>query len=301
MIQGCSSFVYRIKGSNTFVSYGLKDNYDTSELHVDVNIVNNNILDTKRFKLWRPEYETAEFIFENNEYRCGSAAEKMSKSLYNVVNPDDIVVTYGADTLRLYEMFLGPLEQSKPWDTKGIDGVHRFLRKLWRLFHHGDEFYVSDETATKEELKVLHKTIKKIQADIESFSFNTSVSAFMICVNELIDLKCNKKAILEPLIIVLSPFAPHIAEELWHLLGNTASVVKASFPEYNESFLVENSFEYPISFNGKTRFKIELPLEDDIEQIKEKVLANAQTQKFINGKQPKKVIIVKGKIVNIVV
>jgi leucyl-tRNA synthetase len=301
MIQGCSSFVYRIKGSNTFVSYGLKDNYDTSELHVDVNIVNNNILDTKRFKLWRPEYETAEFILENGEYRCGSAVEKMSKSLYNVVNPDDIVVTYGADTLRLYEMFLGPLEQSKPWDTKGIDGVHRFLRKFWRLFHHGDEFYVSDETATKEELKVLHKTIKKIQSDIESFSFNTSVSAFMICVNELIDLKCNKKAILEPLTIVISPFAPHIAEELWHLLGNTASVVKASFPEYDESFLIENSFEYPISFNGKTRFKMELPLDEDIEQIKEKVLANAQTQRFMDGNQPKKVIIVKGKIVNIVV
>ncbi|MDR1129783.1 MAG: leucine--tRNA ligase [Prevotellaceae bacterium] len=301
MIQGSSSFVYRIKGSNTFVSYGLKDKYDTSELHVDVNIVNNNILDIKQFKLWRPEYETAEFILEDNEYHCGSAVEKMSKSLYNVVNPDDIVVTYGADTLRLYEMFLGPIEQSKPWDTKGIDGVHRFLRKFWRLFHHGEEFFVSDEAATKEELKVLHKTIKKVQADIESFSFNTSVSAFMICVNELIDLKCNKKAILEPLTVVLSPFAPHIAEELWHLLGNTASVVKASFPEYDESFLIENSFEYPISFNGKTRFKIELPLDDDIEQITEKVLANAQTHKFMDGKQPKKVIVVKGKIVNVVV
>jgi leucyl-tRNA synthetase len=301
MIQGCSSFVYRIKGTNTFVSYGLKDNYDTTELHVDVNIVNNNVLDTKRFKLWRPEYETAEFILENGEYRCSSAVEKMSKSLYNVVNPDDIVVTYGADTLRLYEMFLGPLEQSKPWDTKGIDGVHRFLRKFWRLFHHDSEFYVSDETATREELKVLHKTIKKIQADIESFSFNTSVSAFMICVNELIDLRCNKKAILEPLTIALSPFAPHIAEELWHLLGNAASVTRASFPKYDESFLVENSFEYPISFNGKTRFKIELPLDDDTEQIKEKVLANAQTQKIMDGKQLKKMIIVKGKIVNIVV
>ncbi|MDR2287010.1 MAG: leucine--tRNA ligase [Prevotellaceae bacterium] len=301
MIQGCSNFVYRIKGTNTFVSYGLKDNYDTSELHVDVNIVNNNILDTKRFKLWRPEYETAEFVFEDGEYYCGSAVEKMSKSLYNVVNPDDIVVTYGADTLRLYEMFLGPLEQSKPWDTKGIDGVHRFLRKFWRLFHHSNDFFVSEDAATKDELKVLHKTIKKVQSDIESFSFNTAVSAFMICVNELVDLKCNKKEILEPLTIILSPFAPHIAEELWHLLGNTASVVTASFPEYDESFLIENSFKYPISFNGKTRFKMELPLDDDIEQLKKTVLASPQTQKFIDGKEPKKVIVVKGKIVNIVI
>jgi leucyl-tRNA synthetase len=301
MIQGCSNFVYRIKGTNTFVSYGLKDKYDTSELHVDVNIVDNNILDTKRFKLWRPEYETAEFILEDGEYYCGSAVEKMSKSLYNVVNPDDIVVTYGADTLRLYEMFLGPLEQSKPWDTKGIDGVHRFLRKFWRLFHHSNDFFVSEDAATKDELKILHKTIKKVQSDIESFSFNTAVSAFMICVNELIDLKCNKKEILEPLTIILSPFAPHIAEELWHLLGNTASVLKASFPEYDESFLIENSFEYPISFNGKTRFKMELPLDNDIEQLKKTVLASPQTQKFIDGKELKKVIIVKGKIVNIVI
>jgi leucyl-tRNA synthetase len=300
MIQGCSNFVYRIKNANTFVSYGLKDNYDTSELHVDVNIVNNNILDIKRFKLWRLEYETAEFILENGEYRCGSAVEKMSKSLYNVVNPDDIVVTYGADTLRLYEMFLGPLEQSKPWDTKGIDGVHRFLRKFWRMFHHNAEFYVSEDAATKEELKVLHKTIKKVQFDIETFSFNTAVSAFMICVNELIDLKCNKKEILEPLTITLSPFAPHIAEELWYLLGNATSITKASFPEYDENLLVEDSFEYPISFNGKTRFKMKLQLDIDVEQVKAAVLANTQTQKFLDSKQPKKIIVVKGKIVNIV-
>jgi leucyl-tRNA synthetase len=301
MIQGCSNFVYRVKGSNTFVSYGLKDNYDTSALHVDVNIVNNNILNIKHFKRWRPEYETAEFILEDGEYRCGSSVEKMSKSLYNVVNPDDIVVTYGADTLRLYEMFLGPLEQSKPWDTKGIDGVHRFLRKFWRLFHHEDKFFVSGEAATREELKVLHKIIKKVQSDIESFSFNTAVSAFMICVNELIDFKCNKKEILEPLTIILSPFAPHIAEELWHSLGNAASITKASFPEYDEKVLIENSFEYPISFNGKTRFKMELPLDDSIGQIEEKVLANVQAQKFLDGRQPKKIIIVKNKIVNIVV
>jgi leucyl-tRNA synthetase len=301
MIQGCSSFVYRIKGTNTFVSYGLKDSHDISELHVDVNIVNNNVLDIKRFKLWRPEYETAEFILEDGEYHCGSAVEKMSKSLYNVVNPDDIVVTYGADTLRLYEMFLGPLEQSKPWDTKGIDGVHRFLRKFWRLFYHGNESFVSDEAPTKEELKALHKTIKKVQSDIESFSFNTAVSAFMICVNELMDLKCNKKEILEPLTIILAPFAPHIAEELWHSLGNATSITKATFPDYDESFLVENSFEYPVSFNGKTRFKMELPLDADLKQIEETVLANAQTQRFLDGKQPKKVIVVKGRIVNIVV
>ncbi|MDR1897153.1 MAG: leucine--tRNA ligase [Prevotellaceae bacterium] len=300
MIQGCSSFVYRINGTNTFVSYGLKDKYATTELHVDVNIVNNNILDVKRFKMWKPEYETAEFILENGEYRCGWCVEKMSKSLYNVVNPDDIVVTYGADTLRLYEMFLGPLEQSKPWDTKGIDGVHRFLRKFWRLFHHGDTFYISDEAPTAAELKILHKTIKKVRSDIESFSFNTSVSAFMICVNELTDLKCNKKAILEPLTIILSPFAPHIAEELWHLAGNATSIVKASFPEYDDNLLIENSFEYPISFNGKTRFKMEFPLDADPELIKERVTADPQTQKFMSDKQLKKIIVVKGKIINIV-
>jgi leucyl-tRNA synthetase len=301
MIQGSSSFVYRKKGENTFVSLGLKDRYETTPIHVDVNIVNNNILDIKRFKRWRVEYELAEFILEDKEYRCGSAVEKMSKSLYNVINPDDIVVTYGADTLRLYEMFLGPLEQSKPWDMKGIDGVHRFLRRYWRLFHHDDQFYVSDdEVATREELKILHKTIKKVQSDIETFSFNTAVSAFMICVNELTDLKCDKKEILEPLTIILSPFAPHIAEELWHLLGNATSVTRACFPRYDENLLTENSFEYPVSFNGKTRFKMELPLDVDKEQIEEAVMANAQTQKLLDGKLPKKIITVKGKIINIV-
>ncbi|MDR0561047.1 MAG: leucine--tRNA ligase [Prevotellaceae bacterium] len=302
MIQGRSNFVYRINGSNTFVSKGLKDNYDVSELHVDVNIVDNDILDTKRFKRWKPEYETAEFILDSDgEYHCGWSVEKMSKSLYNVVNPDDIVVTYGADTLRLYEMFLGPLEQSKPWDTKGIDGVHRFLRKFWRLFHSDGEFYVSDEPATDSELKVLHRTVKKIRSDIESFSFNTSVSAFMICVNELGDLKCNKKQILEPLTVVISPFAPHIAEELWRMLGNKTSIVNASFPKHDENILIENSFEYPVSFNGKTRFKLEIPLSADTDEIREKVLNNAQTQKFTEGKEPKKVIVVKGKIVNVVI
>ena len=300
MIQGRSNFVYRVNGTNTFVSYGLKGNYETTELHVDVNIVNNDILDIKRFKAWKPEYETAEFILEDGEYRCGYGVEKMSKSLYNVVNPDDIVVTYGADTLRLYEMFLGPLEQSKPWDTKGIDGVHRFLRKFWRLFHDDEGFYVSDEPAGREELKILHKTIKKVQGDIESFSFNTSVSAFMICVNELGALKCNKRAILQPLTVLVSPFAPHIAEELWHLLGNRISVVEASFPEYDESLLVEDSFDYPVSFNGKTRFKLQISLNADEEAIKTVVLADPQTQRIMKGKEAKKIIAVKGKIVNVV-
>lgn len=302
MIQGRSNFVYRVNGTNTFVSHGLKDEYETTELHVDVNIVNNDILDVKRFKTWKPEYETAEFILEDGEYRCGYGVEKMSKSLYNVVNPDDIVVTYGADTLRLYEMFLGPIEQSKPWDTKGIDGVHRFLRKFWRLFHNDEhEFYVSDDAPSPQELKVLHRTIKKVQSDIESFSFNTSVSAFMICVNELGALKCNKREILQPLTVIISPFAPHIAEELWHLLGNKTSIIDASFPEYDENLLVENSIEYPVSFNGKTRFTLQIASDADEETIKKTVLDNPQTQKFMSGKEAKKIIIVKGKIVNIVI
>jgi leucyl-tRNA synthetase len=300
MIQGRSNFVYRINGTNTFVSHGLKDGYETSELHVNVNIVNNDILDIKQFRTWKPEYETAEFILEDGEYRCGYGVEKMSKSLYNVVNPDDIVVTYGADTLRLYEMFLGPLEQSKPWDTKGIDGVHRFLRKFWRLFHDEEGFYVSDEPARKDELKILHKTIKKVRSDIESFSFNTSVSAFMICVNELGTLKCNRRAVLQPLTVLISPFAPHIAEELWHLLGNRTSVVEASFPEHDENLLVEDSFDYPVSFNGKTRFKLQIPLDADDETIKATVLADPQTQRIMKGKEAKKIIAVKGKIVNVV-
>ncbi|MDR2467002.1 MAG: leucine--tRNA ligase [Prevotellaceae bacterium] len=300
MIQGRSNFVYRINGTNTFVSRGLKDGYKTTELHADVNIVNNDILDIKQFRTRKPEYETAEFILEDGEYRCGYGVEKMSKSLYNVVNPDDIVVTYGADTLRLYEMFLGPLEQSKPWDTKGIDGVHRFLRKFWRLFHDEEGFYVSDEPAGKDELKILHKTIKKVRGDIESFSFNTSVSAFMICVNELGALKCNRRAVLQPLTVLISPFAPHIAEELWHLLGNRTSVVKASFPEYDESLLVEDSFDCPVSFNGKTRFKLPIPLDASEDDIKAAVLADPQTQRIMKGKEAKKIIAVKGKIVNVV-
>ena len=300
MIQGRSNFVYRIKNSNTFVSLNLKNQYETTPIHVDVNIVSNDILDLDRFKNWNPEYKNAEFILEDGKYYCGWAVEKMSKSMYNVVNPDDIVEKYGADTLRLYEMFLGPLEQSKPWDTNGIDGVHRFLKRLWSLFYKEDRLLVTTEIPTSEELKVLHKTIKKITYDIENFSYNTSVSAFMICVNELFTLKCNKKAILEPLVILLTPFAPHIAEELYHALGNTNTVCDAVFPVCNEDYLKESSFNYPISFNGKVRFTLELPVDMSKEDIEKIAMANEQTAKYLDGKTPKKVIVVSGKIVNIV-
>lgn len=302
MIQGRSNFVYRVQGTNQFVSLGLKDQYQTQEIHVDVNIVSNDILDTEAFKKWRPEFATAEFILEDGKYACGWAVEKMSKSMFNVVNPDDIVERYGADTLRMYEMFLGPLEQSKPWDTKGIDGVHRFLRKFWRLFFDNDgNLAVTDAQPSDKELKALHKTIKKVREDIENFSFNTSVSAFMVCVNELTDLKCGKRAILEPLTVLLSPFAPHITEELWSALGHSASINDAKYPVHNEEFLVESSFEYPVSFNGKLRFKKVLPLSLNPKQVEEAVLADEQAAKFLDGKAPKKVIVVPGKIVNVVI
>ena len=255
MIQGRSNFVYRIKGTNTFVSCGLKDQYDTTEIHVDVNIVHNDRLDTEAFRKWMPDYATAEFILEDGEYICGWAIEKMSKSMFNVVNPDNVCDTYGADTLRLYEMFLGPVEQSKPWDTKGIDGVHRFLRKFWRLYYGKDGALFTDTKASAAGLKVLHKLIHKVSTDIENFSMNTSVSAFMIAVNELTELGCTSREILEPMVILLSPFAPHICEELWNRLGHDTSVSCAAFPEYVESYTVENTFEYPVSFNGKMRFK----------------------------------------------
>ncbi|MHB9055350.1 MAG: leucine--tRNA ligase [Paludibacteraceae bacterium] len=300
MIQGRSNFVYRIQGTNTFVSLHLKDNYDVTPIHVDVNIVSNDILNIEKFCNWNPEYKNAEFILEDGKYICGWAVEKMSKSMFNVVNPDDIVEKYGADTLRLYEMFLGPLEQSKPWDTNGIDGVHRFLKRLWGLFFNGETLNVKNDTANADELKILHKTIKKITGDIETFSYNTSVSAFMICVNELYTLKCNKKMILEPLAIILAPFAPHIAEEMYHLLGNTTSVCDAIWPMFNEEYLIENSVKYPVSFNGKVRFTIELPANMDKEDVEKTALANEQTAKFLEGKSPKKVIVVPGKIVNIV-
>ena len=300
MIQGRSNFVYRIVGTNKYVSYNLKNDYQTQEIHVDVNIVSNDVLDLEKFKNWMPEYKNAEFILEDGKYVCGWAVEKMSKSMFNVVNPDDIVEKYGADTLRLYEMFLGPLEQSKPWDTNGIDGVHRFLKKLWSLFYKEDTLLVTNETPTAEELKTLHKTIKKIAYDIENFSFNTSVSAFMICVNELATLKCTKRDVLEPLLILLAPFAPHITEELWHTLGHTNSICDATFPLCNEAYLVETSVKYPISFNGKVRFILELPADMSKEEVEKTALANEQTIKFLEGKQPKKVIVVPGKIVNIV-
>ena len=300
MIQGRSNFVYRIKDTNTFVSLNLKNQHETTQIHCDVNIVSNDVLDVEKFKAWRPEFANAEFILEDGKYICGWAVEKMSKSMYNVVNPDDIVEKYGADTLRLYEMFLGPLEQSKPWDTNGIDGVHRFLKKLWSLFYKDGNLLLNSDEPTAEELKTLHKTIKKITFDIENFSYNTSVSAFMICVNELFTLKCSKKAILEPLVILLTPFAPHIAEELYRVIGNESTVCDAEFPICNEAYLVESSVKYPISFNGKVRFTLELPADMPKEEVEKTAMANEQTIKQLAGAMPKKVIVVPGKIVNIV-
>lgn len=301
MIQGRSNFVYRIKGENKFVSLSLKGEYETQEIHVDVNIVRNDVLDVEAFKAWRPEFNDAEFLLEDGKYVCGWAVEKMSKSMYNVVSPDLIVEKYGADTLRMYEMFLGPLEQSKPWDTNGIDGVHKFLRKFWRLFFdkNGNNI-ISETAANKDSLKTLHKCIKKIGEDIENFSFNTSISAFMICVNELSEQKCNSREILEPLTILLSAFAPHITEELWSVLGNNETVCDANYPVFNAEYLIENSFEYPVSFNGKMRFKKEFALDLDVKFIETEIVADEMTQKYLDGKSPKKVIIVKGKIINIV-
>ena len=300
MIQGRSNFVYRVVGTNKFVSLGLKDQYKTQEIHVDVNIVSNDILDLDKFRAWMPDFANAEFILEDGKYICGWAVEKMSKSMFNVVNPDDIVENYGADTLRLYEMFLGPLEQSKPWDTNGIDGVHRFLKRLWGLFYKGDDVNVSDAEPTAEELKTLHKTIKKVTSDIEHFSFNTAISAFMICVNELNSAKCNKRAILEPLVVLLAPFAPHVAEELYHVLGNETTVCDAAFPKHDEKYLAENTVKYPISFNGKVRFTLELAADLNPKQVEDIALADEQTAKYLDGKAIKKVIVVPKKIVNIV-
>ncbi|MGJ1446844.1 leucine--tRNA ligase [Sphingobacterium spiritivorum] len=308
MIQGRSNFVYRIldeegRGTNQFVSYGLKEQYKTIALHVDVNIVVNDILNLEKFRQFRPDFADAEFILENGKYHCGAEVEKMSKSKFNVVNPDDIIDTYGADTLRLYEMFLGPLEQAKPWNTNGIEGVYKFLKKVWRLFHDTEgNFHISDETPVKAEYKALHKIIRKVEDDIERFSFNTSVSAFMICVNELTELKCNKRAILEQLIIVLQPYAPHIAEELWSLSGHEAgSISYAPYPKFNPEYLVESEFAYPVSVNGKMKLNLPLALDLEAKAVEEIVLANADVQKYLDGKPVKKVIFVKGKIINIVV
>ena len=304
MIQGRSNFVYRISETNKFVTYAKRKDQKVDKLHVDVNIVKNDILDTEAFKNWLPEYKNAEFILdEDGKYHCGSAVEKMSKSMFNVVNPDDIIEQYGADTLRMYEMFLGPLEQAKPWDTNGIDGVHKFLKKTWNLFYNNNgELNISDDKATKDELKALHKTIKKIQEDIENFSFNTSISAFMICVNELGGLKTNKREILEPLLIILSPFAPHIAEELWqNALGNKESIVIARFPKFVAEYLVEDSIKYPVQFNGKTRFMLELSASMSNKEIEEIILANENSKKYIDGKTVRKVIVVPKRIINIVI
>ena len=301
MIQGRSNFVYRIKDTNTFVSLNLKGDYETTPIHVDVNIVSNDRLDIEAFRNWNPEYKNAEFILENGEYVCGWAVEKMSKSMFNVVNPDDIVERYGADTLRLYEMFLGPLEQSKPWDTNGIDGVHRFLKKLWNLFYDKDTLAVTDEEPKAEELKALHKLINKVGSDIENFSFNTSVSAFMICVNELTSLKCRKKAILKELVILLAPFTPHLSEELWSLLGEEPSVCDAPWPVYNAEFTKESTINYAISFNGKMRFNMEFPADAQRDEIEKAVLAAEQSAKWMEGKTPKKIIVVPNKLVNIVI
>lgn len=303
MIQGRSNFVYRVKNTNTFVSLNKKEQYDVTPLHVDVNIVSNDTLDIEAFKAWRPEYADAEFVLEDDgRYICGWAVEKMSKSMFNVVNPDDIVEKYGADTLRMYEMFLGPLEQSKPWDTNGIDGVYRFIRKFWSLFYNRTgEMIVTNEAATRDELKTLHKTIKKIKSDIGNFSFNTSVSAFMICVNELYTLKCSKKEVLDQLVVILSPFAPHICEELWEILGNTGSVCDAQWPQYNEEYLKEDVINYTISFNGKARFNIEFAADATNEAIEAGVLNDERSDKWMEGKAVKKVIIVPRKIVNIVI
>ncbi len=301
MIQGRSNFVYRIQGTNTFVSHGLKGQYDVTPIHVDVNIVSNDILDLDAFRAWRPDYKDAEFILEDGKYVCGWAVEKMSKSMFNVVNPDDIVERYGADTLRLYEMFLGPLEQSKPWDTNGIDGVNRFLKKLWSLFYKGDTLLVDDSAPSPEALKAIHKLIKKVTGDIETFSYNTSIAAFMICVNELTSLKCHSRAVLSDLLVVLAPFAPHITEELWHsALGNDSTICDATWPEWDEKYLVESTVNYAVSFNGKARFNIQVPADTPKEEVERIALDHESSLKWLDGHAVRKVIVVPNKIVNIV-
>jgi leucyl-tRNA synthetase len=302
MIQGRSNFVYRIKDTNTFVSAGLKKDYDTTPIHVDVNIVSNDRLDTEAFRRWRPEYNNAEFVLENGEYICGWAVEKMSKSMFNVVNPDDIVERYGADTLRLYEMFLGPVEQSKPWDTNGIDGVNRFIKKLWNLFYKGENWLVTDEQPSRDALKSIHTLIKKVTGDIETFSYNTSVAAFMICVNELSKLNCHSREVLSPLVVLLAPFAPHVAEELWHALdANATSVCDAQWPTWNEDYLKADAINMPVSFNGKTRFTLSVAPETSREEIERLALESPEAAKWIEGKTIRKIIVVPNKIINVVV
>ncbi len=302
-IQGRSNFVYRVVGTNKFVSFNKRKEYQTQRIHVDVNIVHNDVLDVEAFKQWMPDYKDAEFITEDDgSYVCGWEVEKMSKSKYNVQNPDDLIEQYGADTFRLYEMFLGPIESHKPWDTQGIEGVFRFMKKFWRLYHDNDNnFVVTDEQADKKELKVLHQTIQKISQDVDKFSFNTSVSQLMICTNELNDLKCNKRKILEPLAILVAPFAPHMAEELWSQLGHEGSITTAPVPEFKEEYVKENTFEYPVSFNGKMRFKLELPIDMPKEEAEKAVLNEPKSEKYLQGKTPKKIIVVPKRIINVVV
>ncbi|MCR5114995.1 MAG: leucine--tRNA ligase [Bacteroidales bacterium] len=301
MIQGRTNFVYRVNGTNSFVSLNLRGQYETTPIRVDVNMVHNDVLDTDAFRAWRPEYADAEFVLEDGKYICGWEIEKMSKSKYNVQNPDDLVEKYGADTLRLYEMFLGPIELSKPWDTNGIEGVFRFMKKLWKLYHDGNnEFCVTDEEPTRGEYKSLHKAIKKVEEDNERFSFNTAVSTFMIAVNELTDQKCHKRKIVEPLAVLIAAYAPHVAEELWHLLGNAGSVVDAAFPKFDGSYLVENEAKYPVSFNGKVRLQRVFPADMQPKDVEAAILADPDVQKYLDGKTPKKVIVVPKKIVNIV-
>lgn len=314
MIQGKSCFVYRVKQDktnedsdttpnvDTYVSYNLKQDYDTDPIHIDISLVDaNNVVDIEALRKWRAEFENAEFVLEEGKYICGNEVEKMSKSLYNVINPDSLVERYGADTLRLYEMFLGPVEQSKPWDVQGIEGVSRFLKKFWRLYVNNDGLCLTDEEPTKQELQLLHRTIKKVEDDVERFSLNTCVSTFMIICNELTDKHCHKKAILKPLCILISPFAPHIAEELWHLMGEESTITYAEFPKYLEEYLKDTDYRYPISVNGKTKAFIEFPLDKDAEEIKQEVVNDPQLQKHLEGKEIVKVIFVPGKIVNIVV
>lgn len=300
MIQGRSNFVYRIKDTNTFVSLGLKDRYDVTPLHVDVNIVSGDVLDLEAFKAWRPEYATAEFILEDGKYVCGWAVEKMSKSMFNVVNPDMIVEKFGADTLRLYEMFLGPVEQAKPWDTNGIDGSHRFLKKFWNLFWNKEELAVTDDEPTAAELKALHKLIKKVTEDIENFSYNTAIPAFMIATNELSQLKCTKRAVLEPMVVLIAPFAPHIAEELWEALGHSTTVCDAQWPVFEGKYLVEDTVKMMVAFNGKTRFGIDFPADADNATIEAAARGHELTPKYLEGKQIQKVIIVPKRMINIV-
>jgi leucyl-tRNA synthetase len=301
-IGGDSRLVYRVHGTQKFVSAGLREQYETDELHVDVNLVNGWELDMEGFRKWKPDFAQAEFILENGKYLCGSRLEKMSKRYFNVVNPDDVVMRYGADTFRMYEMFLGPIEQDKPWDTKGIEGVHRFLKKFWRLFYDETKgWLVNEQEPTLPEYKILHRTIKKVEEDTGKFSFNTAVSAFMVCVNELQDQGCRKKKILEPLVILLAPFAPHVSEELWHTLGHSGSVLNASYPVWDEQYLVESVKNYPISVNGKLRTQMDIALDATPQQVEALVLENEIVQKWMEQKPVKKIIYVKGKMINIVV